>query len=74
MQWNKADNEVPTYRVVNRYSKDQRWLYLFSDVPHLVKTTRNCLFHSHPNSKRLGRSESIFRLIRNENFRFMGSI
>jgi hypothetical protein len=33
------------YKTVNRYCKD-RFIYLMSDVPHLIKTTRNCWFSS----------------------------
>lgn len=29
------------YRTVNRYCHD-RFIYFISDVPHLIKTTRNC--------------------------------
>ena len=32
-------------RTINIYAP-QRYLYFFSDAPHLVKTTRNCLYHS----------------------------
>ena len=30
------------YRVRNVHSMDNRYLYFFSDPPHLIKTTRNC--------------------------------
>ena len=40
----------PLYKVPNKYSCN-RMLYFFSDPPHLVKTTRNCLSHSFPNGK-----------------------
>lgn len=33
------------YRTVNLYAP-HRFIYFFSDAPHLVKTTRNCLLHS----------------------------
>ena len=33
------------YRTVNLYAP-HRFIYFFSDAPHLVKTTRNCLYHS----------------------------
>eukprot|EP00794_Sanderia_malayensis_P001641 gene1641-1822_t len=33
------------YRTVNLYARD-RFIYFFSDARHLVKTARNCLFHS----------------------------
>ena len=33
------------YRTVNLYANDDRYiLYFFADVPHLIKTSRNCLF------------------------------
>lgn len=33
------------YRTVNLYAP-HRFVFFFSDAPHLVKTTRNCLLHS----------------------------
>ena len=33
------------YRTVNLYAP-HRFIYFFSDAPHLIKTTRNCLLHS----------------------------
>ena len=33
------------YRTINLYAP-HRFIYFFSDAPHLVKTTRNCLHHS----------------------------
>ena len=30
-------------KILNPYADDQRYLYFFSDPPHLMKTTRNCL-------------------------------
>ena len=33
------------YRTINLYAPN-RYIYFFSDAPHLVKTTRNCLHHS----------------------------
>ena len=38
------DKEV-VYRAVNFYTEENRYIY-FSDVPHLMKTTRNCLANS----------------------------
>ncbi|KAL5471612.1 hypothetical protein EMCRGX_G029743 [Ephydatia muelleri] len=34
------------YRTKNPFSGDNRYLYFFSDVPHLVKTVRNCFMSS----------------------------
>ncbi len=34
-----------TYKTVNRYCRD-RFIYLICDVPHLIKTTRNCWYSS----------------------------
>ena len=34
------------YRAKNLYSKDYRFIYFFADVPHLIKTARNCLSNS----------------------------
>ena len=33
------------YRTLNLYAP-HRFIYFFSDAPHLIKTTRNCLLHS----------------------------
>ena len=35
------------YRTVNAYAPD-RFIWLFADVPHLMKTARNCLYYSSP--------------------------
>lgn len=37
---------VPGYKTKNRYSNDERYIYFISDVPHLMKTARNCWSHS----------------------------
>ena len=31
------------YRTENLFSREKRFIYFFADVPHLIKTTRNCL-------------------------------
>ena len=41
---NKADVDV-VYRTVNLYHSS-RYKYFFADAPHLMKTTRNCMYHS----------------------------
>ena len=30
-----------TYRAINLFSKEKRFIYFISDVPHLIKTARN---------------------------------
>ena len=35
-----------SYKTVNPYSDDERYIYFVSDPPHLIKTTRNCWSHS----------------------------
>ena len=37
------------HKGVNPYSADGQPIYFFSDVPHLIKTTRNCWSHSFEN-------------------------
>ena len=32
----------PVYWTINRFSPDKRKIYFVSDVPHLLKTARNC--------------------------------
>ena len=39
------DTDV-TYWTVNLFSSDKRFIYFISDVPHLTKTARNCLYDS----------------------------
>ena len=39
------DTDV-TYRTVNLFSSDKRFIYFISDVLHLMKTARNCLYNS----------------------------
>ena len=39
------DTDV-TYRTVNLFSSDKRFIYFISHVPHLMKTARNCLYKS----------------------------
>ncbi len=34
-----------TYRCINLFAPD-RYIWFFADAPHLVKTARNCLYHS----------------------------
>lgn len=34
------------HKIDNPYSKEQRFVYFISDVPHLIKTTRNCWSNS----------------------------
>ena len=40
------DQDTVTYKVRNPYSKEERFLFFFSDVPHLIKTVRNCWSNS----------------------------
>ena len=49
------------YRTVNFYSPYDHSLFLFCDVPHLMKTTRNCWANSfgHTRSRKLWVSELL---------------
>ena len=38
------DDDKIIYKVRNCYACDHRYLFFFSDPPHLMKTTRNCWF------------------------------
>ena len=40
-----GDDEI-IYKTVNVFSKEKRPIYFFSDVPHLIKTVRNCWANS----------------------------
>ena len=35
-----------TYRTLNLFSNEKRFIYFISDPPHLIKTTQNCLSNS----------------------------
>ena len=35
-----------TYKIRNPYSVEERYIYFISDVPHLIKTVRNCWSNS----------------------------
>lgn len=43
------------HKTPNPYTKEDRYIYFFSDVPHLMKTTRNCWSQSfsHNNTRKL---------------------
>ena len=42
-----GDNEDEVcYKTLNPYSDETRYIYFISDVPHLMKTVRNCWSHS----------------------------
>ena len=41
-----GSDQTVVYRTKNLCSKDERFIYFFADVPHLIKTTRNCLANS----------------------------
>ena len=42
------DDTPCTYKTKNPFAEDEeRWIYFFSDPPHLIKTARNCLSHSY---------------------------
>ena len=34
------------YRTINIYAKEFRYIFFMADVPHLIKTSRNCLANS----------------------------
>lgn len=40
------------YKTPNPYTSENREIFFFSDVPHLMKTTRNCWAHSSANGTR----------------------
>ena len=48
-------SEEVVYKTPNPYSDDNRDVYFMSDVPHLIKTVRNCWSTSfaHSNSRAL---------------------
>jgi hypothetical protein len=42
-----GEKSAVCYKTPNPYAEDSRELYFISDVPHLMKTTRNCWSHSY---------------------------
>ena len=42
----QSNSSEVTFKVPNLYSSDGRYIYLISDVPHLIKTVRNCWSNS----------------------------
>ena len=50
----KLHKELPnvetnfTYRTINLFARD-RYIYFFADVPHLMKTLRNAMYHAKMN-------------------------
>ena len=45
LQGDSAVKDV-IYRAKNIHSRDNRLIYFFADVPHIIKTARNCLSNS----------------------------
>ena len=43
-----VSQQQPLYKVHNHYSQEDRWIY---DIPHLIKTIRNCWSKSFANSR-----------------------
>ena len=41
----KHNTEV-THRTSNLFAAELRYIWIFSDAPHLMKTTRNCVYNS----------------------------
>ena len=39
------DISIP-HKAKNPYAKDEYWIYFIADLPHLIKTVRNCWSHS----------------------------
>lgn len=46
-----SQEDALVYRSKNLFSEDKRYIWFFSDAPHLMKTLRNCIYHSSPSSK-----------------------
>ena len=53
MHKSEAQGDELVYRIENIYALDEgRYLYFICDVPHLLKTTRNCFANSYSMKKR----------------------
>lgn len=44
------------YKTMNPYTLEPRDIFSVSDVPHLIKTTRNCLSHSYGHGRLMNHS------------------
>ena len=42
----QSNSSEVTFKVPNPYSSDGRFIYFISDIPHLIKTMRNCWSNS----------------------------
>lgn len=47
-----SDDTTPGYQCPNPFTNDDRRLYFIADVPHLLKTTRNCWSNSYGHSRK----------------------
>ena len=43
---NHGDRSKVVYKTLNPYRAKESYIYLISDIPHLIKTSRNCFSHS----------------------------
>ena len=46
------------YKAENIFASDERYIYFFSDAPHLLKTVRSCFSNtnSHKNTRKMWKS------------------
>ena len=44
--WMEMPGKNVVYRAQNIYAKEKRFIFFFSDVPHLIKTSRHCIANS----------------------------
>ena len=47
----KNGDDSVVYRAENIFASDERYIYFFSDAPHLLKTVRNCFSNSNSHKK-----------------------
>lgn len=64
----RAVGEQFAYRAINHFAGEQRYLYFFSDVPHIVKTLRNNLSSSRESGTRCLWVSKIFSKFHEETF------
>ena len=55
-----SSRNAVTYKVKNPYSEEERYVYFFSDVPHLIKTVRNCWSNSFGHNHKRALWVSVF--------------
>ncbi len=63
MYKNPKDKDIFIHKARNLYSIENRWVYFFSDPPHLIKTICNCWSHSVFGGTRLMKVNTVLQVV-----------